>query len=400
MTVALSRNFVKRRYVRKLIFGARSITRQDLIRISGLSGRTVDKYTGELKAQRLIQFSSGPPEGRQGRPGVVYMSNSENIYFAGISLIEWKLCFAVIDINSYLIYSRVVEMPDDPDGKELIRLGFTELEQIRRTFPEKAMSSLCFSLNTYCQPAKRAAVFYDFFREARKRYGLQMEFHESSAILLHRLYAALACSGSLAYFIPGDEIRLHVVTDGEIREDLAGYVRKFRHSVLDKNSKFVCPHNRRSCVEALLTYRAVLLRYYDLIESGFSRNVRNSLLEENRFNVLNFLKKNGKNYARANTLSDLIILAETGDPMAAKILEENGKYIALAATQLKRELHLDRIVLSLQGSFLTNSFLKHYTGLNGETASIFNYNGWSVSDAIFAAPEMMRRRLLDLHLVT
>lgn len=407
MKVALPKNSVKRIHIRNIIFVSRSISRQAMIHLSGLSGRTIDKYTDELKKQRMIQCSS--QEGRQGRPGVLYISNSENIYFVGISLIECKLCFAVIDINSYLIYSRVIEMQPDPYSPELKNLGFAELDHIQRTFPKKAMSSLCFSLNTYFQPSQRIAAFHDFFRETQQRYGLQTEFHESSAILLHRLYGALGCSGSLGYFIPGDEIRLHVVTDGEIREYLAGYLRKFKHYTLDKNSKFVCSCNRRGCVESLLTYKSVLRRYYELAGTYFTGGEQNPVnyssdlimkAETGNLHAIKFLKENGKIFARANTLDDLVMQAETGNRYAVKILEENGKYMAHACTLLKNELHLEKIVLSLQGSFLTKSFMKHYAELNGETGSIFRFNGWSISDAIFAAPEMMRRRLLDIHLST
>lgn len=363
-----SKTLVKKLKMRNLIFNNREISRQELIRLTGFTNRTVDRYAANLKAQGLI-FAETRAEHR-GHPSIIYKSNSENICFISISLIETRLCFQVIDINSYLIHSHISNLAPNAPASDIIRVGHEGLKQIRARFSNLAIAAAGFNFSTYHQKRNYISAFRRLMQEIQRRYDINVDANESTAWCLLRIYESLALTGRVGTLIPGDEIRLHVVDNGMVCEDLGNYLNKYKHHQLDQHSSYSCTCGRHGCINSLLTYKSTIQRYYDLLGS----EPGNQSLE-----VL---------------YNNFILQGEAGESAACKILKENGVLTAKALTILKEELHLDQLVLFNCASPTYVTLTKEYHKKTNNTHHLLNFR-LTVSDSSYAAAELMRQRFLN-----
>ena len=201
MEKKISKINLKKQRIRSTIFSGICISRQELIRQTGFSGRTVDNYTNELKRHGLILEEIA--EGQRGRPGIIYRSNSERIIFVSVSLFTGKLCFAVIDINSYLLYSNVLIIPEPAPSTDVIRLSLEEIQNIRNRFPDMAVAAIGCNLNTYRQDSRRSLQFRELVKILRRLYGIHVELMEDSELVFRRLYKSLLLKGNAGLFVPG-----------------------------------------------------------------------------------------------------------------------------------------------------------------------------------------------------
>ena len=371
MEKKISKINLKKQRIRTAIFSGICISRQELIRQTGFSGRTVDNYTNELKRHGLILEETA--EGQRGRPGIIYRSNSERIIFVSVSLFKGKLCFAVIDINSYLLYSNVLIIPEPAPSTDVIRLSLEEIQNIRNRFPDMAVAAIGCNLNTYRQDSRRSLQFRELVKILRRLYGIHVELMEDSELVFRRLYKSLLLKGNAGLFVPG-HLHAYVITNGELRNDLDGYFRNFRHRQIDRAASEICGIcGRRGCIDSLLSYGSIIRRY---------------------------LKLTGKNdhgkYGDDFTYNNILIQSQAGAPDACRIIKENGIYIARAVAVMKKELHLDHILLCNSTHLLYRSLLAEYEKLTGDTTPLLNFSYLTVSDTVYTAAELMRLKILNL----
>ena len=363
------KNAAKKLKVRNIIFSQTCISRQDLLRSSGLSIRALDRYIADLLKDNLI--SRDVHSGKRGRSSYFYRSNSEKIIFPGLSLIQSKFSLVVLDINAYIIYAKTVDFPENIVSADLIQLGLGMLEEVRKILPDRNMAAIAFNFNTFQQPSNRFTVMKELMRKSGRQFRVETRLFESSSLNLLRFYTVLGWTGSVGMPIFGDRIRLHVVTDGEIRSDLDNFLYGFKHRQIDPKSKWVCPHCRKpGCIDVLLTYRAVVRRYQDI-----SASVLPCQFDQVLYN-------------------NIQLLGDSGEPAARRILEENGVLIARAMAILRKDLQLDHLVISNCPKIQYDIFTAAYHDLTGNGKPVLNLRSLSVSDAILAAPDLMRREIL------
>ncbi len=370
MAKKISKINLKKQRIRTAIFSGISISRQELIRQTGFSGRTVDNYTNELKRHGLILEEI--TAGQRGRPGIIYRSNSERIIFVSVSLFTSKLCFAVIDINSYLLYSNVILLPERMPSTDVIRLSLEELQNIRNRFPDMAVAAIGCNLNSYRQDSQRSLKFKELVNVLRRLYGIHVELMEDSELVFRRLYKSLLLKGNAGLFVPG-HLHAHVITNGELRNDLDGYFRNFRHRQIDRSaSEICCICGRRGCIDSLLSYGSIIRRYLKLTGKGDPGSLYNLIY------------------------NNILIQSQAEAPDACRIIKENGIYIARAVVVMKKELYLDHILLCNGTPLLHRSLLAEYEKLTGDTTPLLNFSYLTVSDTVYTAAELMRLKILNL----
>ena len=370
MAKKISKINLKKQRIRTAIFSGISISRQELIRQTGFSGRTVDNYTNELKRHGLILEEI--TAGQRGRPGIIYRSNSERIIFVSVSLFTSKLCFAVIDINSYLLYSNVILLPERMPSTDVIRLSLEELQNIRNRFPDMAVAAIGCNLNSYRQDSQRSLKFKELVNVLRRLYGIHVELMEDSELVFRRLYKSLLLKGNAGLFVPG-HLHAHVITNGELRNDLDGYFRNFRHRQIDRSaSEICCICGRRVCIDSLLSYGSIIRRYLKLTGKGDPGSLYNLIY------------------------NNILIQSQAEAPDACRIIKENGIYIARAVVVMKKELYLDHILLCNGTPLLHRSLLAEYEKLTGDTTPLLNFSYLTVSDTVYTAAELMRLKILNL----
>ena len=330
----------------------------------------MDNYTNELKRHGLILEEI--TAGQRGRPGIIYRSNSERIIFVSVSLFTSKLCFAVIDINSYLLYSNVILLPERMPSTDVIRLSLEELQNIRNRFPDMAVAAIGCNLNSYRQDSQRSLKFKELVNVLRRLYGIHVELMEDSELVFRRLYKSLLLKGNAGLFVPG-HLHAHVITNGELRNDLDGYFRNFRHRQIDRSaSEICCICGRRGCIDSLLSYGSIIRRYLKLTGKGDPGSLYNLIY------------------------NNILIQSQAEAPDACRIIKENGIYIARAVVVMKKELYLDHILLCNGTPLLHRSLLAEYEKLTGDTTPLLNFSYLTVSDTVYTAAELMRLKILNL----
>lgn len=357
--------------MRTAIFCSRRISRQDLIRRTGLCGRTVGRYAAELERQGLITVDSA--DSQRGRPGIIYLSNSEKILFVSVSLVDQKLCFVVIDINSFLLYSNVLQLSEKTQPSDLIRIALDEFQAIRQRFPDMVFAAIACNLNAYRLDKTSISAFSKLPGMLRQLYDTQTVLMQNDELVFSRICRILQLKGSVGYFCPG-HLYMHVMDNGELRDDLNGFFRKFRHRQIDRSAAQVCPVcGRCGCIDSLLSYEGIVRRH--LAECG-----------------KNMEKDMPLHYYYNNILSH----GEGGEPAACKTVRECGILTARVLALMKKDLHLDQILLANATRLFHDSVQDEYRKLTGDTAPLLNFNSLTVADSVYAATELMRLDFLDL----
>ncbi len=370
MAKKISKINLKKQRIRSTIFSGISISRQELIRQTGFSGRTVDNYTNELKRHGLILEEI--TAGQRGRPGIIYRSNSERIIFVSVSLFTSKLCFAVIDINSYLLYSNVILLPERMPSTDVIRLSLEELQNIRNKFPDMAVAAIGCNLNSYRQDSQRSLKFKELVNVLRRLYDIHVELMMDFTPIFLRLCKTQNLKGNVGVFVLGSN-ETYVITDGKLRDDLDGYFHNFRHRQIDRTSgEFCYTCGKYGCIESLLTYKAVTHRYDKL--RG----------KKEHCGDCDFLYKS------------ILLQSQEGAPDACRIIQENGIYTARAVTIIKKELHLDRIIICNSRHLLAQSLQNEFEKQTGDATPLLNLNNLTVSDIVYSAAELLRLETLNL----
>ena len=365
-----SKNILKRNKMRSAVFCAPSTSRQDLIRRTGLCGRTVDRYAAKLERQGLITVDSA--DSPRGRPGTIYHSNSEKILFLSVSLVDQKLCYVVIDINSFLLYGNVLLLSGKIQPSEMIRIALDEFQTIRRRFPDMVFAAIACNCNTYKQDKSRISAFFKLPGMLRQLYDTQVVLMQNDELIFSRLCKILQLKGNIGFFCPG-HLYMLVMSNGELRDDLSGFFRSFRHRQIDRTASQVCPVcGRHGCIDSQLSYEGIVRR---------------------------FLKECGGNMEKDMPIhyyyNNILAHGEGGEPAACKTIRECGIFTARVLAMMKEELHLDQILLANTTRLFHDSVQTEYRKLTGDTAPLLNFNSLTATDSVYAAAELMRLDFLD-----
>lgn len=249
----------KKNLLLKTVFRSIRISRLDLARKTSLNYRTVTRYADELESLGMI-FCEREQTSPHGRPAVYYRSNSENLIFAGISLISSKLCFMLIDVNSCPLYSCVWDLPDDEE--DWIPSALKQFEQILVPFPEKKICSICLNQNYYFQTEHNKQLFSDFRLRLQMKYKVSTEMYDSDSLILWDMIWSNALPQETAVIIMGEELRIAVCRNGEISAEGPVLARKLRHWKAMKGAADTkCPVCRRNgCINMIVRAQALFAR--------------------------------------------------------------------------------------------------------------------------------------------
>ena len=346
MTAKISKINLKKQRMRTIIFSHICISRQELIRLTGFTGRTVDNYANELKRLGLIWEET--TNGLRGRPSIMYRSNSAHIIFVSISIFACKLCFTVIDINSYQLYSNVIILTEQTPSADIIRLSLEELQNIRNIFSNMTIIGIACNRSTYHLDNQRGVKFRELVTILHRLYGIHIEVLDGFTAVFLRLCKSLLLKGNVGVFVLGDN-DAYVITDGELRDDLNGYFHNFKHRQIECASQEICHSCRkRGCIESLLSYDSTIRRYQKLTGKIPTDPHSNCIYDS------------------------ILVQSKAGEPDACRIIRENGIYAARAISIMKKELQLDHILLCNSTPLLHRTLLTEYKRLTGDTAPPLN----------------------------
>lgn len=358
----------KRQRVRSIIFVRRSVSRQELIALSGCNARSVTRYTEELCKYRLIETDR--EAGQRGRPCIIYRSRSEKIIFAGITVTSGLVVVMATDINALPLAIRHCVFQEGISRGELLKMAFNCLDQLLSELSEYTLCGIGAS-ETREWMRNNVRLGAEFILTAERRYHVPVELHDNDSLMLRHFAEQQMLSGKIGGIFFGSEFWIAVVDNGEIREDIDVYLRKLRHWRIAPDSSEECCCGKTGCLGAVLTYQGTISRFTRHSGIQPSRTSVNS-----NFNLLNTLAKNG-------------------DEEAFRIIKENGMLLGRAAARIRNDLKLDHMVLMHSTPVVRDFASATYRQETG--AELLCFKGF-YSDVVFSPAELMRSRLLNFDL--
>ncbi|OLB87497.1 MAG: sugar kinase [Acidobacteria bacterium 13_2_20CM_2_57_6] len=288
---------INRGVVLNLIRRRQPISRADLARVSGLQRSTVSLITEQLIRERWVVH--GPigrlPRGR--RPTFLRLNDRRAILVADLRPAQTTV--GVADVNGNFLSQET--MPTTRDSRLTTEALAAKIRHLMTVHSDRVFEGVGISIPGRFSESSQRIVFapnlgwpeFDFKGTIEQATGMRVELEN----------AANACALAEVWFGHGEKVRDFVVVtvsegigtgvfaNGQLIRGFNSMAGEFGHVPLDPNGP-LCTCGGRGCWEVYASNRAALRYYHESIQSSDGL-----------------------------TFPDLLALADSGDPLAAKALD-------------------------------------------------------------------------------
>ena len=381
-----------------------TISRAEIVEITGLSAPTVSRIVKGLSKEEKLIESVGMGDSSGGRPPVMLKFRGEQSYVIGIDLGATTTRGVLSDLNGEFIEE--IEFPTRlSEGFEQIVGDVAWLIQKLSGSSRKVASARIFGVGI------AVAGLVDH-QKKRIEYSPDFKWHQVDIagalrekvdlpIILDNVTRLMALGG-LSYgkgmksrdFIcinVGYGIGAGVIVNGELLTGTRGFAGEFGHITMDRNSRIQCSCEKYGCLEALASGRAIAQAAQRQLSEG-----RESLLTEMcRGNIDSVTAK---------------IVAETarqGDALALKVFNEASEYLGIGIASLINLFNPEMVLIgggvSLAGDIFFDNIRKvvdqHVMQSSGRDLQILPM-AFGENAALMGAFALVLNRVLNLSLVT
>src|SRR5438046_311118 len=288
---------INRGVVLNLIRRRQPISRADLARVSGLQRSTVSLITEQLIRERWVVH--GPigrlPRGR--RPTFLRLNDRRVILVADLRPAQTTV--GIADVNGNYLSQETMPTTRDP--------GFTagalaaKIRHLMQVYSDRVFEGVGISISGRFSDVSRRIVFAPNL--GWPEFAIKGTIEDATGMRVEVENAANACVLAEVWFGHGEQVRDFVVVtvsegigtgvfaSGQLIRGMNGMAGEFGHVSLDTNGPS-CTCGGRGCAEVYATNRAALRYYHESIQSSDGL-----------------------------TFPDLLALADSGDPLAAKALD-------------------------------------------------------------------------------
>ncbi len=357
----------KKLRLRSTIFERGSVSRQNLIRITGLNERTVIRYADELKRQKLIYEKID--DTLRGRPKIMYHSNSEKCYFLGIRLSAEKLFITLVDINTYPIFVRNCSLADCRTGQEVTARVFQTVDDVLREHSQyiPAAAGIAYDVTFSMKHSFPGLLSREF---SRHYPSLQFEVHYNDDLFFWHLAQRSGIRDTMLGVVCGACFYLTLISDGEIRQLKPGTLEHIRHFCVDETSRKKCSCGRTGCVNSEFSYEGVVERYNRYSPSPLDYKSR----------IISF------NLIHHRALS--------GDKAAERTIEDYNRMLGQTLAEVERLERFDSISLMSNRRYNPSIIRKFYEASSGTPAKPLRFCASTNVEAIFYPALYMLHKVL------
>lgn len=311
---------INRGVVLNLIRRRQPISRADLARVSGLQRSTVSLITEQLIREKWVLM--GPvgrlPRGR--RPTFLRLNDRRAILV--IDLRPTKTTIAVADVNGRFLSQEGIDTPPDP--QKAVAMLSTRIRRHLGLHRDLNYEGIGISLPGRFNESTQRVLFapnlkwpeFELAAPLEQATGLRVEMENAAnACLLAEVWFGHAESLSDVVVVTVSEgVGTGISMNGHLVRGVTGMAGEFGHVSLDPNGP-PCSCGSRGCWEVYASNRAAL-RYYHESQKD----------------------------ADGMEFGDLLSLAEAGDALALKALDEMAHGIARGLEMIVRGLAPEEIV--------------------------------------------------------
>lgn len=255
-----------------LILNSAGISRGDVARLADLDIRTASIYLEELCSSGLIRKEQESSSGK-GRPGFIYLSNIDNLMFAGVAITrDNHIACSIADINNEKLYSSELNCSAESSKLTVFNEILNAIGRATDLLKDRTLCGIGLSVSRWLQPPIASYDVYSGLPNAIERQTGVRVYRDN--LINSRAYHIGAITGrrNLAVIHPGNVIELGVLKDGKAL--VAPFEHEFRlaHLTVDENGP-ACYCGKRGCLENYVTDKALL----EQIKSDYGIN---GILEE------------------------------------------------------------------------------------------------------------------------
>ena len=380
-----------------------TISRAEIVEISGLSAPTVSRIVkGLIREEKLVE-SIGIGDSSGGRPPVMLKFKGEDSYVIGIDMGATATRGVLSDLNGKFIEE--IKFPTRlNDGFEEIAGDVGDLIQKLADSDRKAASARIFGVGIavaglvdfehniieYSPDFKWHNV--DIVGELRKKIDYPIIFDNVTRLMaLGGLsYGKGMKSNNFICINVGYGIGSGVIVDGELLRGARWFAGEFGHITAERDSKIQCSCEKYGCLEALASGKAIASNAQRLLSDG----KKSKILE---------LCKGEISLVTAKTVAEA---ASQGDELSLRIFNEATDHIGIGIANLVNLFNPEMVIIgggvSLAGDLFFDN-IRHVVGQHviqssGKDLPIIPV-AFGENAALMGAFALILKRVMDLSLI-
>jgi len=323
---------INSRIVLNLVRKHQPVSRADLMRYSGLQRSTVSVITERLISEHWLKEGAVGDLPRGRKPTFLHL-NAERCGVIGVDIRPAVTNLAVARMDRRFLAQESLPTAKDPD-EFIARLSSRILDLIR-AYPNNPYEGIGISLPGRIDISSQRMIFapnlgwsdLDLKTPLERATGLPVELENAAnACALAELWSGRHGEGvgNLVAVTVSEGIGVGMIMNGQLVRGSTGVSGEFGHVALVADGP-LCRCGNRGCWETLASNSAAV-RYY--VESTSERN------------------GNGSSKAAAKVpFGDILRLAEQGDVMAGRALDQMAHYLGIGIAMLVSGLAPDVLVV-------------------------------------------------------
>lgn len=262
-------NRINRRLVLQLIRQNHSISRAELVKMTGLAAPTVSRIVDRLVNEEKLARYCGVGDSNGGRPPVIVEFNASGKYVLGIDLGATVMRGVVADLDAEIVME--IQLPSGKEGgyEAVLDNLVTMVDRLmaRRGLDTDNVIGLGIGVAGLLSKSKDIVHFSPDFgwqhvelkKDLESRISIPL-FLENSTRLMALGEKGFGQGKELNNFIVvnvGYGVAAGIVVEGKLVDGAGGFSGEFGHMTIVPDSQVVCDCGRSGCLEALAGGRSI-----------------------------------------------------------------------------------------------------------------------------------------------
>ena len=318
-----------------------SITKSEIIKLTGLNVGTVNSFVGQLEKVGLVE-ESGVTVSTGGRKAIVYRFCPNAFFFIGVSIHIDSLTIGLFDYNLSILEKTEISYKI---GVNSIDKDINTVVQIindlilKNKIPKEKMSGIGLSVPGLVDykrgvildlphiPTWKNIPVSQWINAATDLSVLVDNNNNCNVLALKWTYPEYA-EKNLIYVSTVEGIGVGVVINGEIYRGKRYMAGEIGHITVNPHGE-ECTCGNRGCIELYAS------------DTGICR-IAQTELQKGAYSILADLRKNG-----TIDMSMLVLAARMNDPFVLRILDESTLYISICIENTIKTYDPDYVVLDI-----------------------------------------------------
>ena len=325
---------INRSTVLRLIYAERSMSRQELSHLSGLSSGTVTNVVAELLHEGIV-IESGLETSQGGRPRSILTVNSDYGYFIGVEVGETFTRVELFDLTlrklAAAAYSLAPDTYQAPQVVHYIVMGVNTV-LAESGIPVEKVIGVGIGVGGVVEYAETVSAYIAAWGWQNVPLVSLLEEHLHMPIYLDNAAKAMAQAEKLfgvgqgvehlAVLLIGTGIGAGIITHGSLYRGANNSAGEWGHTLLELDGR-LCRCGRHGCLEAYVGAPGIIERFKEAAPQS-------PLLQSND---------------EEHILSCMVDAARHGDATATQVLKDTARYLGAGIANLINLFNPQRVVM-------------------------------------------------------